>query len=377
MQRNLGLGRHLHAGAARSDSFIVRPGSGVYGGFAGTETARTQADPVAHATILSGDIGTVGDASDNSYHVVTMDGTTSAGTISASTVLDGFTIRDGYANAQLPLSLGAGLYCNGNVSGRSCSPTLSRLRFLANRASYGGAVLLRADGEGIASPKFADVEFNGNIATHLGGAIYVWIDHHGVASPTIQRATFTANLADQGGAIYNAAGGAGGTANAVIVDATFQGNDASIGSNIGNGGAIYNRAVGGSAAMKLTNVTFSGNTASGINHFGGAMVNEGVGATPVITNTIFWGDAANAQPEFYNVVSAQPTFSHSIVAGSGGSARGTRRSASTAAAISTWTRNSARWRTTAASHRRCCPRARARSSTPATTASVQPSTSAA
>lgn len=309
-------------GAARGTSFAIAPGRAVYGGFAGGETARAQADPVANATILSGDIGTPGDASDNSYHVVTLDGTTSAGAITASTVLDGFTIQGGNASGSLPDTMGAGLYCNGNASGRSCDPTLSRLRFVSNTASYGGAVALRADGQGRASPTFSDVVFSGNTASRYGGAIYVWAELNGVVSPTIRRATFSGNKADRGGAIYNSSGGQGGTANAVIVNATFQGNDASIGSSIGNGGAIYNAGVGGTSAMTLTNVTFSGNTANGSNHFGGAMVNDGAGAMPVIANAIFWGDQAGALPEFLNTGGAQPTISHSIVAGSGGSGAG-------------------------------------------------------
>ncbi|MBO9664172.1 choice-of-anchor Q domain-containing protein [Dokdonella sp.] len=307
-------------GTARGDSFAVRPGSAVYGGFVGSETARTQADPRAQATVLSGDIGTPGDAADNSYHVVKLDGTTSAGPITATTVLDGFTIQGGNANAGFPDSMGAGLYCTGAASGRRCDPTLARLRFLANAATYGGALALRADGAGSASPALFDVVFDGNRAARLGGAVYVWAELNGVASPRIERATFSGNQADQGGAIYNTSGNQGGTANATILNATFQGNDASIGTSIGNGGAIYNAGVGGTSVMTLTNVTFSGNTASGTNHFGGAMVNQGTGAKPVVTNAIFHGDVAPSFPEIMNINGAQPRFSHSVVAGSGGSA---------------------------------------------------------
>jgi uncharacterized repeat protein (TIGR01451 family) len=302
-------------GSARGDSFVVRPGSAVYGGFAGNESARAQRNPVVHATTLSGDVGASGDATDNSYHVVTMDGTTAAGAIAASTVLDGFTIRGGNANAGVPNNMGAGLYCTGAANGRSCDPTLARLRFVANAAAYGGAVALRADGVGRASPNFGDVVFSGNSATRYGGAIYVWAELNGVVSPRIERATFSGNKADRGGAIYNSSGGQGGTANAAIVNVTFQGNDASSGTSVSNGGAIYNAGVGGTSAMTLTNVTFSGNTANGANHFGGAMVNEGAGAKPVIVNAIFYGDQAGALPEFYNSGGAQPTISSSLVQG--------------------------------------------------------------
>ena len=54
----------------RSATFILPNGVKVYGGFAGTETSRDQRNWVAHPTILSGDLGTAGNWSDNSYHVV-------------------------------------------------------------------------------------------------------------------------------------------------------------------------------------------------------------------------------------------------------------------------------------------------------------------
>src|SRR5215475_1262798 len=54
----------------RTKSFALKDGVGIYGGFVGTETLRSQRNPAANVTILSGDIGTPGSAADNSYHVV-------------------------------------------------------------------------------------------------------------------------------------------------------------------------------------------------------------------------------------------------------------------------------------------------------------------
>jgi len=90
------------SGNDRTATFQLLNGVALYGGFAGTETARDQRNPAANDTILSGDIGTPGDKSDNSYHVVTGSGTNS------SAVLDGFTATAGNANGDFPVNAGAG-----------------------------------------------------------------------------------------------------------------------------------------------------------------------------------------------------------------------------------------------------------------------------
>jgi hypothetical protein len=57
-------------GTTRLDTFEMVDGVQIYGGFAGTETLFSQRNPALHPTILSGDIGTAGVTTDNSYHVV-------------------------------------------------------------------------------------------------------------------------------------------------------------------------------------------------------------------------------------------------------------------------------------------------------------------
>src|SRR5262249_55988200 len=74
------------SGTGRTASFVLDAGVAVYGGFAGTETALSQRNVATNVTTLSGDIGTVGDSSDNSYHVVT------SSKLDKTAILDGFTI---------------------------------------------------------------------------------------------------------------------------------------------------------------------------------------------------------------------------------------------------------------------------------------------
>ena len=80
----------------------MKAGVKIYGGFAGSETARDQRDWVTNTTTLSGNIGGTGNT-DNSYHVVTSSSLTTAA------VLDGFIISDGSANGVHNLE-GGGMY---------------------------------------------------------------------------------------------------------------------------------------------------------------------------------------------------------------------------------------------------------------------------
>src|SRR6056297_893165 len=100
------------ATADRTIYFEIPDGVSVYGGFAGSEIQKDQRDWEDNATILSGDIGTVDDSTDNSYHVVWFDHVT------AQTVLDGFTITRGNASDKGfdPHSDGGGIYNDGRNS---------------------------------------------------------------------------------------------------------------------------------------------------------------------------------------------------------------------------------------------------------------------
>jgi Immunoglobulin I-set domain/PKD-like domain len=142
------------AAADRTISFALKNGVGVYGGFAGTETMRSQRDPATNVTILSGDIGMVGVATDNSYHVVTSDST-----VTATGILDGFTVTGGQADGGSdPTDRGGGVYINQG------SPMFVRCIFSNNYAgNRGGGVRVAAG-----SPSFTNCTFQGNFAQSAG-----------------------------------------------------------------------------------------------------------------------------------------------------------------------------------------------------------------
>lgn len=74
--------------ADRDASFLLIPGISLFGGFQGKEVLRSQRDWTRNITVLSGEIGDPSLMADNTLHVVTG---------SDGAIIDGFTIRDGYA----------------------------------------------------------------------------------------------------------------------------------------------------------------------------------------------------------------------------------------------------------------------------------------
>ena len=245
----------------RTATIELKEGVGLYGGFNGTETLRSERDPETNLTVLSGELGVFGDASDNAYHVLTG--------INASTV-SGFTITGGNANGKTTHGKGGGLL------------------------NYHGA-----------SPEIVNCVFSGNAAEE-GGAIY----NYDGSSPEIFISTFLSNSAKRGGALVNRDG-----SNCHLTGCTFQQNEASwrggavfndYGSspqisscdfveNVtdGNGGAIYNDDASsqiGATSPVITGCTFDGNIAA---LRGGAVANYNK-STPTILNCGFTNNSAGA-----------------------------------------------------------------------------------
>ncbi|MCW5876186.1 MAG: sortase [Anaerolineales bacterium] len=227
-------------------SFGLKTSVEIYGGFAGTENQRNQRNWLANETILSGNIGLPGDDTDNSYHVV-------VGDAGASSVLDGFTIRDGYAHGLGGHNVGGGILISNG------SPTLRNLTITDNQGA-------------------------------LGGGMYV-----GQGNPVLSRVIFTDNIADFAGGMYAQEG------NSTLTDITFDRNEATSGLG-GWGGGL---AIGTSTtSATLNNVTFSRNTAQGP---GGGMYN---GGNVLLTNVTFaFNESQSGGGAFHNLQSSA-TINH-------------------------------------------------------------------
>jgi hypothetical protein len=195
---------------ARSKTFLIKSGVGVYGGFAGTETALSQRNWRANQTILSGDLGSSSSTSDNAYHVVVVNAPI------APTNLDGFTITDGNANGSGTFLTnsngnrnGAGIYTFGGGTNLS----LNNLSIVKCSASNNGGAMYNTNN---ASPTITNVVVVGNSSSSFGGSIYNDL----ASSPTILNTTVVNNTAVfSGGGIYNSA-----NSNAIIKNCIVWGN---------------------------------------------------------------------------------------------------------------------------------------------------------
>ncbi len=110
-----------------------KPKTSMYGGFNGTETQLSQRDWIANPTILSGDIGVLGDQTDNSQSVIEIQYAIGG----ASIVIDGFTISDGYADgAAYETRYGGGIYIRNFLH----PVTISNCLIKDNSAHYEGGL---------------------------------------------------------------------------------------------------------------------------------------------------------------------------------------------------------------------------------------------
>ena len=195
-------------GLTRGETFTLKNGVGAYGGFQGGELLRSGRDPDAHQTILSGDIGTAGVATDNSYHVVS-----APSGANHTVVLDGFTVTAGNADGTEPADRGGGLYAPSGV-------TVLNVMFLSNWAS------------------------------DCGGGMFS-------SGPSwIYNSAFLGNTAGSGGGLCGLCG-------LQIANSTFSGNTAlDSGFGLGGGGIYLYRDSGPTVRTDVTNITVSGNHAA-------------------------------------------------------------------------------------------------------------------
>jgi len=202
-------------GITRVSTFQLKNDVALYGGFAGDETSRDQRNWEANVTTLSGDIGTVGDASDNCYTVVFADGTNNAA------VLDGFTITDGNANGSD--GLGWSEAFGGGIYNLLAHPTVYNCIFRNNLSIWDGAGMYNNN----SNPTLTNVMFynNATAVDRVGGGMANFR-----SSPTLINCVFRDNSAESGAGLNNHA-----YSSPTLTNCSFSGNSAT-----GRSGGISN-----------------------------------------------------------------------------------------------------------------------------------------
>ena len=284
--------------ASQNYTFHIKKTMKVYGSFAGTETSLAERTPSvmsANQTILSGDIGTIGVNTDNTFHVVYI--------VANTVTFDGFKVVDGYAlSGAYPIINGNaayGAFGGGVYVSFSSAVTLSNL-ILSNNSAM-------ASGSGV------DVEFSSNtlidnctFSNNSGSAL----DFFYALGTIISNCKFISNAAPSGGGIKTNAGESLTINNCVFSDnvATAYGGGISVdgggvltikntvfnNNRADRGGGIYKQQ--GSSLINLTNCSLVNNQAT----TSGGGINASSHSSITILNSIFWGNTAPTVPQFSN-----------------------------------------------------------------------------
>jgi hypothetical protein len=249
---------------SRDVSFSPPPNVKVYGSFAGTETDPSQRNIAANPTILSGEIGMPGITTDNSRHVVTVQG-------DGIFTLDGFTISGGYSDAEACSSCvgGAGIrsFATNGLVIRNCTLLNNQAPGGAGGANGGAIRLYEFDGVHHTPPALTAVScvFEHNSASGGNGGAISFARTNGDSSSAtnfwITDSVFRNNeVPGYGGAIYLDMGGSINGSMHLIERCVFDTNRATSGApGVARGGAIMaNTAL----RLRVTDTKFQSNSAN-------------------------------------------------------------------------------------------------------------------
>lgn len=168
-------------GSDRSKFFVVPSGVVLLGGYPSGGGLPLVDE---HKTILSGDIGTLNDSSDNTYHVIMFNMT------NPQTAITGFYITGGNADGDGDNGNGGGIFVN-TRSSRSYGVTIRDCRVYGNFAKNGGGINITQKGD-----IFYTIIEN-NRCSLTGGGLYIKDD--GRAYNTIIRNNYSSGT---GGGVY-------------------------------------------------------------------------------------------------------------------------------------------------------------------------------
>ena len=258
--------------------FVIAPAihSGVTlwlkGGFAGRGAINPDLrDPETFVTVLSGDLN--GDdqpgfvnRTDNSYHVVTVNGL-----IFGWPALSGLTVRGGSTMGQVsPAAAGAGVKIHGLVNGVGGGPVIEDCIITDNVTAGNGGGIAQIQG---GRPELRRCLIENNMAIVRGGGVYLY----DTWTASLDSCTVRANTAGSGGGIDGSVGR--------MLDVT----SCVVSENVASEGGAGGMWIGG--GLRMVNSVVSGNAASGT---GGGIVVIDTGQKPSsITNSVLSRNTAS------------------------------------------------------------------------------------
>ena len=256
-------------------SFGIKSGVTVLGGFTGSEAEDSQRDFVNNQTILTGD----NLQNDNLLIEATffdnsyhvLSGNASA----MAAVVDGVIVTGGMALAVAPHNSGAGLFNDGGIV------TLKNCIFSRNRAtSEGGGIYNSNNGE----IRLENCIFYLNNASQRGAAVY-----HGGSNAEIINSVFSHNFtANVGGGIYSL------QSTSTITNCTFSFNSAD------QGAGIYNN----SSSPVISNSIFWGNISTGQRNISEISIFDNDTSTSQVTHSLVRGNFSNGT----HIIDQNPFF---------------------------------------------------------------------
>jgi hypothetical protein len=238
----------------RTISFNIPRDKKLFGGF---PTGGGTRDPELYPTTLSGDIGTIGDNTDNSYHVVYFYDT------SPLNEFDGFIVEKGYANGSGGNeNVGGGIFIN-TTDTRDYGVYIRNCTVRNNYASYGGGISAAkqfkiynckiysnhadANGGGLTISTSGNI-YNSyivnNSAGGYGGGIYLG---GSIGSPKAINCVIANNECLLGAGAYQSKGS--------LINCTIVNNKG----NYGVDSSCYNSIIWGNDVNQISNITGSEN----------------------------------------------------------------------------------------------------------------------
>jgi hypothetical protein len=218
------VARGIYKPASTTTGFYIGHSLSIYGGFNATETTFSQRANNFVATILDGDLGTIGNRADNAHHVISIVQVPSPSLGVPGVLIDGFLIRDGNGFSASPNKDGGGIWS-------TCSDVDVVNCFLRSNSGERGGGIYFAGG------CYEDVEPEEPALSNIPNTLRVL------------NCEFQSNTGNsRGGGIY------GEVLNGVVVNSEFEFNLSNL-----DGGAVYLQKMGSTNSLDFANCVFWAN----------------------------------------------------------------------------------------------------------------------